>query len=207
MNNPLELIWVGLATLGFAVLFDLKLRDAPLALAGAILGWFVYRLVEAASDEATAFFIAAAVIGIISEIGAIILKRPAFIYIVTAILPLVPGSGMYRTMLESVHGNLQTSLNAGFATVQSAGAIAAGLAVSSVLARLFSATKFGQKLRRGNFGNMHLRIGHFAHRNPEKTGKPGTELNSARAGGSPGGLDSNKSGDRAPQQPPSGGAG
>ncbi len=148
MSNPHELIWVGLATLGFAVLFDLKLKDAPLALFGAVLGWFIYRSIEAVSDEATAYFIAAAAIGIVSEVGALILKRPAFIYIVTSILPLVPGSGMYRTMLESVRGNLQTSLNEGFATVQAAGAIAAGLAISSVLARLFASTRLGQKLRR-----------------------------------------------------------
>jgi uncharacterized membrane protein YjjB (DUF3815 family) len=51
-------------------------------------------------------------------------------------------------MLESVRGNLTGSLNAGFETLQAAGAIAAGLAISSALSRLLSLTQFAQRLRR-----------------------------------------------------------
>lgn len=148
MKLLLEVLWAGIATSGFAILFDLHPRDVPLAFIGAAVGWWVYSVTAAASSQSTAYFAAAAAIGLICEVGAVVLRRPAFIFIVCAILPIVPGSGMYYTMLESVRGNLTGSLNAGFETLQAAGAIAAGLAISSALSRLLSLTQFAQRLRR-----------------------------------------------------------
>jgi uncharacterized membrane protein YjjB (DUF3815 family) len=149
MKLLLEVLWAGIATSGFAILFDLRPRDVPLAFIGAAAGWWVYSVTAASASQATAYFASAAVIGLICEIGAVVLRRPAFIFIVCAILPIVPGSGMYYTMLQSVRGNLSGSLNSGFQTLQSAGAIAAGLAISSAISRLFSLTQFAQRLRRG----------------------------------------------------------
>lgn len=146
--NPLELLWAALATAGFAVLFHLRPRDLPLAMAGAALGWWIFSAVRAAGDPAIGYFAAAAAIGVLSELGALTLKKPAFLYMVCAILPLVPGSGMYNTMLQSVRGDFPGSLAIGFSTLQAAGAIAAGLAVSSALARLFAPAA----ARRGSAG-------------------------------------------------------
>ncbi len=136
--NPLELLWAALATAGFAILFDLRPRDLPLAMAGAALGWWIFSALRSAGDPAIGYFAAATAIGLLSELGAHVLRRPAFLYMVCAILPLVPGGGMYNTMLQSVRGDFPGSLAIGFATLQAAGAIAAGLAVSSALARLLS---------------------------------------------------------------------
>ena len=97
--------------------------------------------------KSAAFFAAAFAIGLWAEIAAVVVKRPASIYIVAAILPIVPGAGMYRTMLESVNGNLQGSLQVGFETLMAAGGIAAGLAVSSALSRLLSIPSIFKKLK------------------------------------------------------------
>jgi uncharacterized membrane protein YjjB (DUF3815 family) len=78
------------------------------------------------------------VVGIWAEIISAIQKRPAAVYIACAIIPLVPGSGMYYTMLEYVKGNSSSSLATGFATLQAAGAIAMGLALSGAASRLLS---------------------------------------------------------------------
>jgi len=147
MSHLLPLLWAAGGTVGFALLFDCKLRDVPLAAVGAILGWGVYSLALDAGSPKTAFFAAALVIGLWAEIVAVIVKRPASIYIVCAILPIVPGSGMYQTMLESVNGNLPGSLQAGFETLMAAGAIAAGLAVSSAISRLLSLSSLGRRFR------------------------------------------------------------
>ena len=138
MSHLLPLLWAAGGTVGFALLFDCKLRDVPLAAVGAVLGWGVYSLALEAGSPKTAFFAAALVIGLWAEIVAVVVRRPASIYIVCAILPIVPGSGMYQTMLESVNGDLPGSLQAGFETLMAAGAIAAGLAVSSAISRLLS---------------------------------------------------------------------
>jgi uncharacterized membrane protein YjjB (DUF3815 family) len=149
MSTLLEPLWAALATAGFAVLFNLRGRDIPLAAAGAAVSWAISSPVIAATgSQAAGFFVAATVIGLWAEFLAIILRRPASIYIVCAIIPLVPGSGMYYTMLASVKGETLNALSAGLQTLQAAGAIAAGLALSGALAHLLSLRALSRHLPR-----------------------------------------------------------
>ncbi len=135
---PLSLLWAALAACGFALRYGLRSRDLVPTTGCAVAGWIVYSVASRASGPAQGYFAAALVIGILAEILAARQKKPATIYIVTAIFPLVPGSGMYYTMLHSVRGDLWAAILSGYDTLSSAGAIAAGLAVSSALSRLVS---------------------------------------------------------------------
>jgi len=148
--SPLGPLWAALATVGFAVLFNLRRRDIPIAALGAAFGWAVSMPITLATgSQAAGLFAAAAVIGLWAELVAAFLKRPASVYIVCAIIPLVPGGGMYYTMLASVKGETWTAVTEGFSTLQSAGAIAAGLALSGAVARLLSIRRltWGRGLR------------------------------------------------------------
>lgn len=147
MSDPLQLLWAAVATAGFALLFDLRPKELPLAAGGAVLGWLVYSAVGAASSTGASYFAAAAAIGLYAELVAAVGGRPASVYIVCSILPIVPGGGMYYTMLHSVRGDLWGSLRVGFETLQAAGAIAAGLAVSSAVSRLVSLPGLVRRLR------------------------------------------------------------
>ncbi|MDA8426883.1 MAG: threonine/serine exporter family protein [Treponema sp.] len=146
MPAPLEPLWAAVATAGFALLFNLRRRDVPIAALGAALGWAVYMLVSSVTAaQAVGLFAAAAVIGLWAEFVAAFLRRPASVYIVCAIIPLVPGGGMYYTMLASVKGQTWNALTTGLATLQAAGAIAAGLALSGAFARLLSLRRLAGK--------------------------------------------------------------
>lgn len=137
--RPLEPLWAGLATAGFASLFNLRGKDLPLAAAGGALGWAVAAPLQALTgSQAVGYCAASVVIGAWAEIIAAIRKRPASVYIACGIIPLVPGGGMYYTMLEYVRGNSWNGLATAFSTLQAAGAIAVGLAVSSAASRLLS---------------------------------------------------------------------
>jgi uncharacterized membrane protein YjjB (DUF3815 family) len=137
--SPLEPLWAGLATAGFAVLFNLRLRDAPVAAAIGALGWAVAApLAAAAGSTPMADFAAAAAVGLAAEIVAVLARRPASVYIACGIIPLVPGAGMYYTMLEYARGNPLEAQATGLETLAAAGAIAAGIAVSGALSRLLS---------------------------------------------------------------------
>ena len=82
---------------------------------------------------AFSLFIASLVISIYSEIVARIFKAPVTLFLVVALLPLVPGAGMYYTMYQSIIGNATKSLSLGIETIFNAGAIAlAPMVVSSV---------------------------------------------------------------------------
>lgn len=143
-------LWAGVATAGFAFLFNLRGKDIPLAAAGGALGWAVAVPVQAAlGSQAVGYLAASMAIGIWSELVAALRRRPASIYIACGIIPLVPGGGMYYTMLEYVRGNNWNGLSTGLATLLAAGAIAVGLAVSGAVSRLISLRRIGRRLSSG----------------------------------------------------------
>ncbi len=62
-----------------------------------------------------------------------VIKTPATTFIIYSIIPLVPGWGMYNTMLYSIQGNINQSLSTGLNTLEIAGTIAVGIfLVSSI---------------------------------------------------------------------------
>lgn len=148
--------WAGLATAGFAVLFNLRGRDLPLTAACGALGWAVAAPIQAYSgSQPLAYLAASAAIGLAAEAIAVARKRPASVYIYCGILPLVPGGGMYYTMLEYLRGEGSRSLSIGFATLLLAGAIAAGLAISSAASRLLSLRGIAKRISLKNTRVMH----------------------------------------------------
>ena len=152
--NPiaLQLAWAFLATLGFGIVFRAPPRDMPLAAAGGALSWGSYLVIMGMSgSESLSYFAASIVVGLYAETVAALLKRPATLFIISAIIPLVPGAGMYRTMFEAVSGNAPASATAGFSTLTLAGAIAGGLAVASAVSRILWLKKPSMPGRRGNW--------------------------------------------------------
>lgn len=135
----LEIAFAFLGTLGFTLLFNLNKRDFFRASFSGALGWGCNLLVQHFTGSMVfAFFVASIVVGIYAEILGLIHKKPATIYIICGIIPLVPGGGMYTTMMEAVKGQSELALEQGFLTLSLAGAIASGLAVASAISRLVS---------------------------------------------------------------------
>ncbi|HOI23319.1 MAG: threonine/serine exporter family protein [Spirochaetia bacterium] len=136
-----EPLFAGLATSAFSVLFGLHSADVILASGGSALGWAVLQAMPQSGSPAFATFFAALAAGLYAEIAARVRRRPATLYMIASIIPLVPGGGMYYTMLSSLEGSTYRSVELGLSTIMTAFAIAAGLAISNVLARMvFSST-------------------------------------------------------------------
>ena len=97
------------------------------------LGWATYTAFLPASGVADnrAYFFGALIVAILSEILARVQKKPATIYLVPGLLPLVPGGGMFETMEATVKGNLEEALLLGFSTLTCAGAIALAIALAT----------------------------------------------------------------------------
>jgi len=124
-------------TLGFAILFNIRGKKLLFAPLGGAISWYFYLLLSSNDfSSMSSLFLASVVGGLYSEIMARVLKTPVTTLVICSIIPLVPGSGMYYTMLESIQGNLNNSLNTGFETIASAGAIAVGILLVSSLAKL-----------------------------------------------------------------------
>lgn len=128
-----------MGTLSFAILFNIKGKKLFLAALGGGISWFFYLLLlHSNNSHLESLFFAAIIGGIFSEVMARLLKTPVTTFVICTIIPLVPGSGMYYTMLEIIQGNVNNSLSMGFETIANAGAIAVGLVFVSSVAKLLS---------------------------------------------------------------------
>ncbi|MEA4826035.1 MAG: threonine/serine exporter family protein [Clostridium sp.] len=133
-----------LASLGFGVIFNIRGRNLFFASLGGSIGWFFYLLsLEYYPSKVFALFVGSLAISIYSEVMARVLKTPVTTFMICAMIPLVPGAGMYYTMLESIQGNIDKSLTLGLQTIGGAGAIA----VATVL--VASTTKVIVTLKQG----------------------------------------------------------
>lgn len=125
------------ASLGFGVLFNIKGKNLIFASLGGFLTWYIYLLsLSFESSNLFALFIASFAAGLYSEALARILKSPVTTFSICSIIPLVPGGGMYYTMLESVQGNINKFLSTGLETLSSAGGIAVGILLASSITKV-----------------------------------------------------------------------
>ncbi len=124
-----------IASIAFGIQFNIKLRHIVAAGAGGVVCQFVYMLIALnGASEALACFFGAVTISLYSEILARRLRVPVNMYLVIGIIPLVPGSYIYNTMIVLVNGDIDAFLRQFTDTMAIAGAIAMGVfAVSSVI--------------------------------------------------------------------------
>lgn len=118
------------ATLCFSILFNIRGKNIFFAALGGGITWVFYSTsLSILNVDIYSIFIASMAAGIYSEIMARVLKSPVTVFIICSIIPLVPGGGMYHTMLQTVQGNVAASVNLGIHTLSIAGAIAIGVFV------------------------------------------------------------------------------
>jgi uncharacterized membrane protein YjjP (DUF1212 family) len=125
------------ATGSFAWFFYINRYDILWASLIGGAGWLSYLVAsQYFALGSGAWLVGALVVGVLSEFAASAFKKPATVYIVPGIIPLVPGGGMYETMLAFVRGNMEQAATTGFTTLSAAAAIAVGIALATSFARL-----------------------------------------------------------------------
>ena len=124
----IQLITAFTGSLGFCLLFGLRTRYLAFASLGGMLAWGIYLAVDAwLQNSFLACLLGAAFAVLYAELLARRLKTPTTLFVIPAILPLVPGSFLYYTMSSAVRGELELARSYGRETALSALAIAAGL--------------------------------------------------------------------------------
>ena len=114
----------------------------PYCLVGSIISWVVCCLcMRAGIGEATSYLIAAAVSSAYAEIMARIRKFPAIAYLMAALVPLIPGAGLYYTMDFISRSQMNEAWAKGSATAAIAGAVAVGVLLVSTAFRMWGVYK------------------------------------------------------------------
>ncbi|MEG0379382.1 MAG: threonine/serine exporter family protein [Eubacterium sp.] len=142
MTNTIELIlqcfYAFCATVAFGVVFNIRGRALFVAGLGGAIGWWVYVGLAAYIDnEVIRYFIATLAVSLYSEIAARKFKAPATIYLAAALIPMVPGGGIFYTMERFISGNIDLALSTGLHTLAIAGAIAMGIIMVSSSTRIW----------------------------------------------------------------------
>ncbi|MDD4602125.1 hypothetical protein SDC9_22899 [bioreactor metagenome] len=102
-----------------------------------VLSWLVvYTTLQSGGNIILADFMGSIVIGIVSELLARMLKKPAAIFIIPGFIPLVPGGEAFSTIRFMVDGHYAEGVAMGMKTLMIGGAIAFGIFVSSTVYRL-----------------------------------------------------------------------
>lgn len=110
--------------LGFSLIFRVH-KHLRFAIVGSVIGtigWLIYLMCNPLNNAVIQSFIAMIGVSFMAEIMARVYKAPATIFIMIGFFPLVPGSGIYYTMLYAVQGqqalfadSLLTTLGIGIA--------------------------------------------------------------------------------------------
>ncbi|MBF8982799.1 threonine/serine exporter family protein [Lutibacter sp. B2] len=131
-----------LSTVGFSIIFNVPKKSIFYASLIGGIGWTIYfHLKSVTSSIMFALFIASIVIGILGEIFARIDKKPVTIFVIPGIVPLVPGYGVYLTMLNLINNDFFKFAKIGTETLFSSGAISIGIILVPSLSRLLKSKK------------------------------------------------------------------
>ena len=98
---------------------------------GGTLGWIVYLLVIPYLSNIMSSLCAMIIVALFSEIMARICKVPATIFIVVGCFPIVPGKGIYQTMLYLISYDQKLFIDSLFQTVGTALALATAILIVS----------------------------------------------------------------------------
>lgn len=137
MSILYHFIYMLFPTCGFCVLFRVPLKKFPACILIGALSWTCYQLfLYHGASAVLAAFAASCLVGLLSDIASRLLKEAATIFIIPGILCLVPGAGMYYTMLSLLHNDMTDAAENGVSTLMIAGAIAVGLLVMGSLIKI-----------------------------------------------------------------------
>lgn len=137
-----QLFFAFLCTVGFSVIFNVP-RDSIIkaGIIGAI-GWFFFiETNEIFFSTVSSSFAGALVVGILGETSARLFKKPATIYIIPGIIPLVPGAVSYYTMLAIIEKRFSDAAELGTETIFIALSISSGIIISSSISKAFRRRK------------------------------------------------------------------
>lgn len=99
----------------------------------ALIGWLGYEIYLLAGSGLLAFFVSGLFVGLLCEIVARKVRRTTTLFLISSIIPTVPGLGLYRTMMAISENKLDMALKIGLDTIGGIGALALALTLTTLV--------------------------------------------------------------------------
>jgi len=129
----LNMIYCFAATWFFALIMNSPKKVLFHSSLIASVGYLVYMLCVNSGKVKLGFFLGTLVIVFFGEILARLIKMPATIFIFPGVIPIVPGLGLYQTMLAFVQNDIFSALEIGVNTILNIGAMAIAMALMGLV--------------------------------------------------------------------------
>ena len=124
----LEMFVAFAATMAFAVIFNVSRSELIFCGIACLGSQRVYLFTLRISDEtALAIFVASIAVTVLSRILANVRRMPVTVYLISGIISLVPGAGMYNTVYNIISSDYMKAMYTGVDTIKVAVAIAVGI--------------------------------------------------------------------------------
>lgn len=136
MQELIQCLSAFVGCLGFTFIFRIH-KNIHFAFIGSLIGtfgWIIYLATRFLDNIFLQSFVAMLCVSLLAEMMARLYKAPATIFIIVGCFPLVPGSGIYYTMLYAVQGLNNLFMESFLSTL--------GIGISIALAILVSSTAF-----------------------------------------------------------------
>jgi uncharacterized membrane protein YjjB (DUF3815 family) len=143
--------WQGLllslvSAVAYGLLFNVPVRTLLACGLAGMTGWTVLNVLPQWGAEVTlSTFAAATAVSLLSQILSIYLRVPSTNFSVAGIIPLVPGSMAYRSMLAFVNGEYIEGITLATKTSMVAGAIASGLILGISFITVWKGARYANK--------------------------------------------------------------
>ena len=130
-------------TVGFCYLLHAPKRTIMPASVTGMIGFIIYVLLYRYLGQGImlSYFAATVAVTVACEILARVMRLPSTIFLLTSLVPLVPGYNFYSAMLALVENSGARAASQAFVAVQIVAAIAVGAAVTSVCFRTLAQRK------------------------------------------------------------------
>ena len=145
----LQILMGAMGSLGFAVLFNVRRSALLFSVLGGALGWAVYLATGGAyPNDLANYLYAAMAVTLYAEVLARIRKTPVTVFLVTSIIPLIPGGQLYYTMASCLNGDFSDFSTRGIYTISIAAMIALGIMAVMMLMHVYVSLRRGVRARR-----------------------------------------------------------
>lgn len=125
-----------LAATGYGVTINAPKKTLLAGALNGALSYLVYfYLLDYQSNVILAAFAGALTIGVIGEVFSRRFHAPATVFILPGLITLVPGGGIYYTMLYLIEGNREMFYNKGIETFFIAASLSIGILASTIFSK------------------------------------------------------------------------
>lgn len=123
----IQILTAGIASFGFAVLYNVKWKRLIIPFVGGILSWTLYLILMFLNNEVLQCLFTTMFLALYTEIVARIVKTPTTTFLVPNIIILIPGGSLYY----AIRSDWLNFILKGKETIFIAAAIAAGIMIVS----------------------------------------------------------------------------